>query len=227
VSMFERFTEPASQVMELACAEAERLRHDYLGPEHVLAGLARQEDSHAAGILRASGLDVAAVQAGLDRLVAQGMLPARWRNKSDLLSSLGVDLDAVQRAVEESFGTDAVCAAQRRVLRRSSRREDLLICTNPLNGRWKTITKAANGTDRNWRTGCRGRNGVGGPSFGPRQAAENSPCPGMLAIRGFQSGIMATRPRGASRDHRAAPSQTPCTTTAAARRRGELSRGRP
>jgi len=140
--MFERFTEPASQVMELACAEAERLRHDYLGPEHILAGLARQEGSQAAGILRASGLDVEAVRAGLDRLVAQGMLPARWRNKSDLLRSLGVDLDAVQRAIEQSFGTDAVCAAQRRVLRRSSRREDLLICTNPLNGKALLVKRA-------------------------------------------------------------------------------------
>jgi ATP-dependent Clp protease ATP-binding subunit ClpA len=142
VSMFERFTEPAGQVMDLACEEAERLRHDYLGPEHVLAGLARQEDSHAAGILRVSGLDVEAVRAGLDRLVAQGMLPARWRNKSDLLSSLGVDLDAVLRAIEESFGTDAVCAAQKRRLRRSSRREDLLICTNPLNGKTMLVKRA-------------------------------------------------------------------------------------
>lgn len=133
--MFERFTEPADQVIELAWEEAERLRHDYLGPEHVLAGLARMEDSHAAGILRACGLGTDAVRAGLDRLVAQGMLPARWRNKSDLLRGLGVDLDAVQRAIEESFGTDAVCAAHKRVLRRPSRREDLLICTNPLNGK--------------------------------------------------------------------------------------------
>jgi len=140
--MFERFTEPASQAMDLACEEAERLRHDYLGPEHVLAGLTRQEDSHVAGILRASGLDVEAVRAGLDRLVAQGMLPARWRNKSDLLSSLGVDLEAVQRAIEESFGTEAVCAAQQRVLRRSPRREDLLICTNPLNGKAMLVKRA-------------------------------------------------------------------------------------
>jgi ATP-dependent Clp protease ATP-binding subunit ClpA len=135
VSVFERFTEPADRVIELACEEAERLRHDYLGPEHVLAGLARMEDSHAAVILRSSGLDAEVLRAGLDRLVAQGILPERWRNKSDLLSGLGVDLDAVQRAIEQSFGADAVCAAHKRVLRRPSRREDLLICTNPLNGK--------------------------------------------------------------------------------------------
>jgi ATP-dependent Clp protease ATP-binding subunit ClpA len=107
--VFERFTEPARQVMELAFEEAERLRHDYVGPEHYLAGLAAQADSHAAAVLRSSGLDMDAIRAGLDRLVAQGLLPARWRNKSDLLRGLGVDLEAVQRAVEESFGADAVC----------------------------------------------------------------------------------------------------------------------
>ncbi len=121
--------------MELAWKEAERLRHDYLGPEHVLAGLARKEDSHAAVILRSSGLDTEAARAGLDRLVAQGMLPERWRSKSDLLRGLGVDLDAVQRAIEQSFGTNAVREAHKRVLRRPSRQEDLLVCTNPLNGK--------------------------------------------------------------------------------------------
>ena len=37
--VFERFTGPADQVMCLAYEEADRLRHDYVGPEHVLAGL--------------------------------------------------------------------------------------------------------------------------------------------------------------------------------------------
>lgn len=45
--MFERFTEPPHEVMDLAGQESDRLRHDYVGPEHVLAGLApaRQESS--------------------------------------------------------------------------------------------------------------------------------------------------------------------------------------
>lgn len=68
--MFERFTVPARQVMDLACAEADRLRHDYVGPEHVLAGLSRQAGSRAAEILQASGLDGDTVRSGLDRLVA-------------------------------------------------------------------------------------------------------------------------------------------------------------
>jgi len=82
--MFERFDEPAQQVMDLACEESDRLRHDYVGPEHVLAGLARQDTSRAAAILRASGLGGEAVRGGLDRLVAQGLLPGPWHNQADL-----------------------------------------------------------------------------------------------------------------------------------------------
>src|SRR5260370_5859967 len=140
--MFERFTEPANQVMCLACEEADRLRHDYVGPEHVLAGLTRQEDSRAAAILREAGLDPEAVRAGLDRLVAQQILPPAWRNKTDLLHSLGIDLPAVQRTIEESFGTQAVCAASRRALGRSWLREDRIVTENPLAGK-AVLTKRA------------------------------------------------------------------------------------
>src|SRR5260370_36726061 len=140
--MFERFTEPANQVMCLACEEADRLRHDYVGPEHVLAGLTRQEDSRAAAILREAGLDPEAVRAGLDRLVAQQILPPAWRNKTAPLHSLGIDLPPVQRTIEESFGTQAVCAASRRALGRSCLREDRIVTENPLPGK-PVLTKPA------------------------------------------------------------------------------------
>jgi ATP-dependent Clp protease ATP-binding subunit ClpA len=120
--------------MCLACQEADRLRHDYVGPEHVLAGLARQADSHVAAALRTSGLDAETLSAQLDRLVARGILPGPWRNKADLLRSLGIDLAAVQRSVEESFGAQAVCAASRRALARSWLREDRLVLS-PLTGK--------------------------------------------------------------------------------------------
>ena len=133
--MFERFTRPAGQVMELACEEADRLRHDYLGPEHVLAGLARQADGRAAAILRASGLGAETVRAGLDHLVERGVLPGPERNQADLLRTVGVELGAVQRAIEASFGAEAVCAASRRALGRSWLREDRLVGQSPLTGK--------------------------------------------------------------------------------------------
>jgi ATP-dependent Clp protease ATP-binding subunit ClpA len=130
--VFERFTGRTSRVMCLAYEESDRLRHDYVGPEHVLVGLARQEDSRAAAILAGSGLGPDAIRAGLDHLVAAGVLPAPWRNQADLLASLGIDLAAVRRATEESFGADAVCAASRRARSRSWLRDAPMVSVGPV-----------------------------------------------------------------------------------------------
>jgi Clp amino terminal domain, pathogenicity island component len=116
--VFERFTQPAYRVVELANQEADRLRHGYLGPEHVLVGIVRQADSPAGRVLRARGLDLEAVRGELDRLVERGILPGPERNHAALLGSLGVDLEAVRRAAEEAFGQEAVGQATWRVSRR-------------------------------------------------------------------------------------------------------------
>ena len=121
--MFERFSDPACMVCELAYEEAERLRHDYLGPEHVLVGLAQVSDGGTGPILRASGLGTDALRARLDLLVAQGILPGPWRNQSDLLRGLGIDLGEVREAMESTFGPDALCAALRRTRHGSWLRE--------------------------------------------------------------------------------------------------------
>jgi ATP-dependent Clp protease ATP-binding subunit ClpA len=116
--VFERFTPAAHRVVELADQEADRLRHGYLGPEHVLVGIVGQAESPAGRVLRARGLDLEAVRGELDRLVEQGILPGPERNHAALLGSLGVDLEAVRRTAEEAFGQKAVGQATRRVLRR-------------------------------------------------------------------------------------------------------------
>ena len=50
----------ATQTIELAVEEARRLRHGYVGTEHLLLGLVREGESPAASVL--SGLDVSAEQ---------------------------------------------------------------------------------------------------------------------------------------------------------------------
>ncbi len=47
---FERFTERARKVIELAHEEAFALKHDYIGTEHILLGLARENEGVAARI---------------------------------------------------------------------------------------------------------------------------------------------------------------------------------
>ena len=49
--MFERFTERARQVVVLAQDEARALSHDYIGTEHILLGLVRENEGVAARIL--------------------------------------------------------------------------------------------------------------------------------------------------------------------------------
>lgn len=128
--MLDRFAESADRAVCLACAEADRLRHDYIGPEHVLVGLA-QQDGSAAGILAGSGLPPEVISASLDQLVTEGSLPAPWRNKADLLAGLGIDLAAVQRAAEQTFGADAVSAASRCARSKSRFKAAPVICTGP------------------------------------------------------------------------------------------------
>src|SRR6266545_1627556 len=55
--MFERFTERARQVVVLAQDEARALRHNYIGTEHMLLGLARENDGVAARLLLDLGVD--------------------------------------------------------------------------------------------------------------------------------------------------------------------------
>lgn len=54
--MFERFTEPARHVLELAQDEARSLRHHYVGSEHVLLALLRAEEGVAANVLNDLGI---------------------------------------------------------------------------------------------------------------------------------------------------------------------------
>ena len=57
MGMEERFTESAQRVMELAQSAAAELGHGYLGTEHMLVGLIREDGGAAARVLREHGLD--------------------------------------------------------------------------------------------------------------------------------------------------------------------------
>lgn len=65
---WERFTQRARRVLSLAQEEAERLNHSYIGSEHVLIGLLREEGGVAGRVLRELGLDIVRVQAMVERL---------------------------------------------------------------------------------------------------------------------------------------------------------------
>lgn len=69
---WERFTQRARRVLSLAQEEAERLNHSYIGSEHVLIGLIREEGGVAGRVLRELGLEEQRVQAMVERLSGVG-----------------------------------------------------------------------------------------------------------------------------------------------------------
>src|SRR3989475_2965067 len=70
--MFERFTERARQVVVLAQEEARTLKHNYIGTEHILLGLLREEEGRAARVLDSLGINLEEVRAQVARIVGQG-----------------------------------------------------------------------------------------------------------------------------------------------------------
>ncbi|MCW2960467.1 MAG: ATPase domain protein [Thermoleophilia bacterium] len=70
--MFERFTERARQVVVLAQDEARALKHNYIGTEHILLGLLREEEGLAARVLDSLDITVEEVRQQVSRIVGQG-----------------------------------------------------------------------------------------------------------------------------------------------------------
>jgi ATP-dependent Clp protease ATP-binding subunit ClpC len=56
--MFDRFTDRAKKVMNLARQEAQRFNHEYLGTEHILLGLVQEGSGVAANVLKNMGIDL-------------------------------------------------------------------------------------------------------------------------------------------------------------------------
>jgi len=70
--VFERFTERARQVVVLAQEEARILKHNYIGTEHILLGLLREEEGLAARVLESLDITVERVRAQVVRIVGSG-----------------------------------------------------------------------------------------------------------------------------------------------------------
>jgi ATP-dependent Clp protease ATP-binding subunit ClpC len=73
--MFERFTQRARQVVVLAQEEARALGHEYIGTEHVLLGLLREDQGLAARVLESFDITVERVRAQVVRVVGSGDEP--------------------------------------------------------------------------------------------------------------------------------------------------------
>jgi ATP-dependent Clp protease ATP-binding subunit ClpA len=72
--MFERFSDQSRRAVVLAQEEARQLNHNYIGTEHLLAGLRREDLGAAARALGSAGITMDAVRAEIEKLVGRGQL---------------------------------------------------------------------------------------------------------------------------------------------------------
>src|SRR5258708_2916074 len=93
--MYERFTDRARKVMQLANQEAQRLNHEYIGTEHILLGLVKEGSGVAANVLKNLDVELNKVRQEVEKLVQScpevgtpGKLPQTPRAKKVIEYSL-------------------------------------------------------------------------------------------------------------------------------------------
>src|SRR3954468_24638283 len=67
--MYERFTDRARKVMQLANQEAQRFNHEYVGTEHVLLGLVKEGSGVAANVLKNLDVDLRRIRSEVEKLI--------------------------------------------------------------------------------------------------------------------------------------------------------------
>ena len=70
--MYERFTDRARKVMQLANQEAQRFNHEYIGTEHLLLGLIKEGSGVAANVLMNLEVDLRKIRLEVEKLVQSG-----------------------------------------------------------------------------------------------------------------------------------------------------------
>jgi len=71
-SRFEKFSERARRVLTSAQEEAQNLNHSYIGTEHILLGLIREEEGVAAKVLTNLGVSLGKVRSAVEYIIGRG-----------------------------------------------------------------------------------------------------------------------------------------------------------
>jgi hypothetical protein len=69
---FDRLNDEAKQALRLAQEEAQHFNHNYIGTEHLLLGLVRQEASLAAQVLQSLGVELEKVRSSVEFIIGRG-----------------------------------------------------------------------------------------------------------------------------------------------------------
>jgi len=108
----DRFTKRAREALSLAQEEARRLNHGYIGTEHLLLGLLREEDGIAARVLTDLGLSVSQVRRGVERVVGRGDKPSSGMQLADQTKRvLEVAIEEAKKLGHHFIGTEHLLLA--------------------------------------------------------------------------------------------------------------------
>src|SRR6476620_8550480 len=98
--MYERFTDRARKVMQLANQEAQRFNHEYIGTEHILLGLVKEGSGVAANVLKNLDVDLRKIRLEVEKIVQTG--PGGRRVVLGRLPHTPRAQKAIEYAVEEA-----------------------------------------------------------------------------------------------------------------------------
>ena len=70
--MYERFTDRARKILQLANQEAQRLNHEYIGTEHLLLGLVKEGSGTAVVVLRGFGIGLYDIYTKTNEMMVPG-----------------------------------------------------------------------------------------------------------------------------------------------------------
>jgi ATP-dependent Clp protease ATP-binding subunit ClpC len=104
----ERFTQRARRVLSLAQEEAERMQHSYIGTEHLLLGLIREEGGVAGRVLRELGLSPRRVEDLVERMTSSNRRsgPTRMDLSPSTKKVLELAVDEARRMGHHYIGTE-------------------------------------------------------------------------------------------------------------------------
>src|SRR5512135_3437234 len=118
----------SKRVLAHAAEEAERMMHNYIGTEHILLGLMREERSVAAAILGERGMRLAGVREDIQALLNERASSVKSK-ETPLLSEFSRDLteSAARNALDPLVGRDEELERVIQVLCRRTRNNPVLI----------------------------------------------------------------------------------------------------